>query len=57
MRHRLQLEAKIEEENQKEREVAAQERRLLYNERKTKQMELRKLEHQVHLVELVRKQF
>ncbi|XP_065832928.1 pinin-like [Oscarella lobularis] len=52
MRHRLQLEAKIEEENQKEREVAAQERRLLYNERKTKQMELRKLEHQVHLVEL-----
>ncbi|XP_062502859.1 pinin-like [Corticium candelabrum] len=51
-RHRQQIENRLEEEAQKEREEIAQERRQLFNVRRVKQRELRKLEQQVNLFEL-----
>jgi anti-sigma28 factor (negative regulator of flagellin synthesis) len=52
-RHRQQIEIRLEEEAEKEREEVAQERRQLFNERRVKQRELHKLEKQVNLFELV----
>eukprot|EP00118_Oscarella_pearsei_P024996 m.307277 g.307277 ORF g.307277 m.307277 type:complete len:380 (+) comp42103_c0_seq1:16-1155(+) len=52
MQHRLQLEAKIDEEHTKEKELASQERRKLYVERRAKKIELGKLEYQTHMAEL-----